>query len=526
MIYVVDIFAGPGGLSEGFANFETRIRGSSQCPFKVAVSAEMDPAAHQTLLLRAFFRQFKSKPIPREYYDFLANPSINTGDPKNPTSFASRFPKEWKAACEEALNLRLGLRKDNASLYSAIRDRIPLKQPWVLIGGPPCQAYSLVGRSRNRGKEHYRPSRDKRHFLYREYLHILDEFRPDAFIMENVKGLLSSKVKGEKIFGRITNDLMNPGRALGKKSGAKYQLIPLGMNWKKDRRVQLVPRDYLLFSERHGVPQTRHRVILLGIRSDHRVENTKRLPLRKWYSVQQAWAGLPALRSGLSKSDDSGPAWAKVVGKQCQILVRQLRDRRDLADVRKYLASLEFDEGLQRGAVSVALRSVNATRQAKMPSGLARHILDARLSVALNHESRGHMATDLRRYLFCIAYSKCRKGRSPVSRDFPAQLAPKHASWKTGNFADRFRVHASHKPSGTITSHIAKDGHYFIHHDVAQCRTMTVREAARLQTFPDNYFFLGNRSQQFTQVGNAVPPVLARQIAMRLWQLLNQQAVR
>jgi len=130
------------------------------------------------------------------------------------------------------------------------------------------------------------------------------------------------------------------------------------------------------------------------------------------------------------------------------------------------------------------------------------------------------MDQDIERYGFAAAFAEVH-GRSPRARDFPDGLAPEHENWGSGKFVDRFKVQRFDAPSSTITSHLAKDGHYFIHPDPLQLRSLTVREAARLQTFPDNYFFEGSRGKQFQQVGNAVPPWLAHQIAEVVYGILH-----
>jgi DNA (cytosine-5)-methyltransferase 1 len=137
------------------------------------------------------------------------------------------------------------------------------------------------------------------------------------------------------------------------------------------------------------------------------------------------------------------------------------------------------------------------------------------------HETRGHMASDLARYMFAAVFGNVH-GYSPKAADFPLALSPNHKNWHSGVFSDRFRVQLAQGASTTVTSHISKDGHYFIHPDPRQCRSLTVREAARLQTFPDDYLFLGNRTQQYVQVGNAVPPFLARQIASLLFKSISR----
>ena len=132
------------------------------------------------------------------------------------------------------------------------------------------------------------------------------------------------------------------------------------------------------------------------------------------------------------------------------------------------------------------------------------------------------MSSDLERYRWWAKRAEKLK-RSPTIDEIPERdrkrLLPKHANLITGRadtFVDRFKVQVASKPSGTITSHISKDGHYYIHYDPKQARSFSVREAARIQAFPDDYFFMGNRTQQYHQVGNAVPPYLSYQIAIRI----------
>jgi DNA (cytosine-5)-methyltransferase 1 len=332
--------------------------------------------------------------------------------------------------------------------------------------------------------------------LYRQYLSILRSFSPDIFLMENVKGILSSRISGTTIFERILDDLQKPG---GNRP-PMYDIYPLVAPSQRELLVsaKLHPRDFVVRSERFGIPQARHRVILLGIRRSAGVSYTSADTLQPSadgdISLGGALRGLPPLRSGLSESPDSAAGWHKVVEHERRRLVETLR--RTDPKLGHYVATLNFSSRLQRTADG--------------RSGRSRIV---------NHVARSHMADDLCRYLYCASFAEM-YGRSPVSREFPAELSPAHRSWISGHFPDRFRVQLRSNPASTITSHLAKDGHHFIHWDPTQCRSLTVREAARAQTFPDDYIFLGNRTQQFSQVGNAVPPLLARQIAAVIDQIL------
>jgi DNA (cytosine-5)-methyltransferase 1 len=513
---VVDLFAGPGGLAEGFSSIrnEDRYR-----PFQIAFSVEKEASAFETLRFRSFFRQFGDTP-PIDYYRFL-NGEIQEPDWK------SLFPAEWKRACLETAQLELG----SESAANEIDERLAAiikshGRNTILIGGPPCQAYSLVGRARNKGVVGYDASKDHRHFLYREYIRILQTLRPAAFVMENVKGLLSSSVDGDLIFDRVLDDLRRVG----------YRLVPLaprsGLSF-FEQMLHPPSIDFVVRAEDHGIPQSRHRVIIVGIRldtaaglNDVQIEDALLPHSEGSVRVRDVLKGMPRLRSGISKGDDSGEIWRREVS-------------RAMRGVSKLTAGLSgedrkrFRDAGQGVAVSLSTSTRVLKRfggpylgvPASCPEDLKRWLADDNLKRFPNNETRGHMLADMGRYFYAALYGAV-VGVSPKAKDFPEELAPDHHNWATGKFADRFRVQLWDSPATTITSHISKDGHYFIHPDPAQCRSLTVREAARLQTFPDNYFFKGNRTQQFVQVGNAVPPYLAQMIAKSLHGLLLASAAR
>ena len=502
-IPIVDLFAGPGGLGEGFSSFNN---GNT---FKILVSAEMETSAHQTLKLRSFYRILKSQGgnALESYYQFCNGKSITPYDNKSLSA--------WKEAEKEARCITLGTKSGNHELDAILNDaKIYDSKPWVLIGGPPCQAYSLVGRSRNLGKIDYRPEEDNRHYLYREYLRIIQEYKPAIFVMENVKGILSATINKQKIFQTILSDLSDPNKALGQPLECGYKIHSLVVPTTFERKMSpenINAHDFIIRSEEFGIPQARHRVILLGIRDDIKLIPSQ---LNKTYgfTVQDAIGTLPHLRSRLSKGNDNAEEWASRVKQHLLELQEESSQRNDLNELTLALNRLKdrISSSLDFGELRIHIEKQKLFQSPLLDDWYN----DNSLKVWLNHEARGHMTSDLKRYLYAATFGEA-YGRSPKGhKEFDLKgLRPNHANWETGKFADRFRVQIKNRPSTTITSHISKDGHYFIHPDPIQCRSLTVREAARLQTFPDNYFFQGNRTQQYHQVGNAVPPLLAYKIA-------------
>jgi DNA (cytosine-5)-methyltransferase 1 len=485
----------------------------------------MDAVARKTLRLRAFFRRLKSHnpALLKDYYDYC------NGKSKSPFSKASEH--DWIEADKEARCITLGSKDGDRELDDILDDRLDSTRPWVLIGGPPCQAYSIAGRARNQAKADYTPEGDHRHFLYREYLRIIQERKPSVFVMENVKGILSSKVGGEKIFSRILQDLSDPNEALGIAGpGTKYRICSLvsPKSFGPGENFDLIdPRAFIIKAEQHGIPQARHRVILLGIALDENGEVPPHtmVDILSKISVGEVIGDLPKLRSRVTVPRDGDEEWYREVADKLDML------KDDALVAGKPLLSSEL--GIFRKKLYTATLAVGSVRVARgVDDGktgrleLDEWYRDENIKFWLNHDARGHMPSDLGRYAYATVFAKL-NNRSPKGHgefDLP-NLAPAHRNWETGKFSDRFRVQLMNEPATTITSHISKDGHYFIHYDPLQCRSLTVREAARIQTFPDNYFFEGNRTQQFHQVGNAVPPLLASKIASIVYGIVCAQTV-
>lgn len=524
-------------MSEGFSRFGT---GEASTKFESLLAIEKDPVAAQTLRLRSFYRAFSEGAAPNEFYEVIRG--------QRTTGSLALFP-EWAAAERHVWHATLG-ELDEEILHKRIDGVLGGNRNWVLLGGPPCQAYSLVGRARMTGigaaarasadnLEGLRDAKrkdfagDHRHRLYREYLRIVAAHEPAVFVMENVKGILSSKLSDQNggqsglVFEQIRSDLSKPAVALQddassaeavrRSRGHTYRLYSLIVGGERSDG-DLRHREFVIRAEDFGVPQKRHRVILLGVRDDVEPKPSP-LPAKASSNVKDVLNQLPRLRSGITNEKVGWQEWQATVRKEV------FRAWQSIPEPVRHVIESATVNGLP-AEIGSAFVAVDMPRP---NSELAGWYHDNRLGGVIQHESRSHMRSDLGRYIFAAATAQA-TGSSPKLEEWPSELLPNHKNVAydkengravASGFSDRFKVQLWDEPSSTITSHISKDGHYFIHPDPRQCRSLTVREAARLQTFPDNYFFCGNRTQQYHQVGNAVPPYLACQIAGVVAELLE-----
>jgi len=448
LFYAVDLFAGCGGLSEGF----------KQAGFDIIAQVEMDKWACETLRTRHLYHELKK--LGRGYlYDRYLREEIGRED------ILDRYPDIEESIFHRVIQARLGRHETDRIIQDIKSTKKYHGAPkfHVLLGGPPCQPYSQAGRAR----DPFKMENDGRHYLYRYYLQILEYFKPDVFVYENVPGLFNARAEGKEVFIKILNDFssLNP----------PYEITP------PLEQIYGNPFSYILNSADFHIPQRRERLFLIGYKR----------------SLQHKNPGINEMFSRLQK----------------QALNNRKKGCLTVEDAIGDLPPLKPGEGGDGWFGPYNSGTTLKPYQRKMrwaSQGI------------LNHRARDHMRSDLERYRFFIEHCKNGHGAANLNdlKEKRPDLIPNHRH--LDKFTDRFKVQWWTLPSLTITAHITKDGHYYIHPDINQCRSFTVREAARCQSFPDNFKFEGSRSQQFQQVGNAVPPLFAYTIARAILMELKK----
>jgi len=403
----IDLFAGAGGLSEGFIREE----------FEPVAHVEMSAEAADTLKTRIAFHHFSQKKNLTKYYSYLQQ-DISRNE------LWDSIPQHL---LESVINEEIS---DNTieSIFEKIDSQLDEKKVDVIIGGPPCQAYSLVGRSRDPN----RMKGDKRNFLFRYYAKFLIRYKPKYFVFENVLGLLTA---GN---AKYLNEMLELFEQIG---------------YSADMKV--------LNAEEYGVLQKRRRVIIIGRKGKTKFQFPELQKMENnWQTKRDLFFDLPYLKPG-----------------------QELEVADYTKNINEYLKKTETRNG------------INYTTQ---------------------HITRNHNDRDLE--IYSLAIDKWLNDRQRLKyNDIPKRL---QTHKNTEAFLDRYKVIDPTGHSHTVVAHIAKDGHYYIYPDLKQVRSISVREAARIQSFPDNYFFEGGRSAAFKQIGNAVPPLMAEKIAASLKYLL------
>lgn len=412
----LDMFSGGGGLTEGFV----------RQGFDFGAHIEMNRYAAETLETRLCYhdlKRSKNQDLSTEYYKGTISRK----------EFFTRA-KEIGAGADPVINNEINAECESKMIESIKRyliDHYGRTTVDVMIGGPPCQAYSLVGRGRDKNGM----KDDPRNYLYRHYITFLDEFKPEIFVFENVPGLKTAKN------GTIFSDIQEEIKEIGYSIKAK-----------------------ILNAADFGVLQNRKRIIFIGWKEEH---------------------------------DLDYPEFRKI---ECNHMVW---------DILNDLPPLEPGEGMQGAGLNYICPPLDYLSK----SG----IRDEKVNL-VHHIARPHIERDREIYRRAIVLWSKERRRLKYT-ELPDELKTHN---NQNSFLDRFKVVNGDGLSHALVAHIAKDGHYFIHPDLSQARSITVREAARIQSFPDNYYFEGPRTAQFTQIGNAVPPLMAEQIAEGISGMLKK----
>ena len=411
----IEVFSGAGGLSEGFV----------RAGFEGIAHVEMNKDACLTLETRAIYHYLKGKNKLGIYKQYLQGFIT-----RNELIENFGIPEE---VLKSVINKEIS-DKTIESIFQSIDERLLGRSPDLLIGGPPCQAYSIVGRARDPNKM----KEDPRNHLYLYYVEFLKKYQPKVFVFENVPGILSA----------------NNGSQLGKIFDA-IKAVGYNVEYK------------VLNSKNFNVLQDRKRVIIIGSRID---------------------------------LDFQYPDFKE----------KDLSDsKKGFGELYRDLKFLNHGEGIM-GAVDYA----NDTISDYLKESKIRTEED---EFVTQHIVRPNNENDLQIYRLAVELKS--KGKNLNYRDDVPQHLKKHKN--ESSFLNRFNVVAEDNLSQTVVAHIAMDGHYFIHPDIKQNRSISIREAARIQSFPDNYFFEGSRTAAFKQIGNAVPPLLAEGIAKQILKKLK-----
>lgn len=317
----------------------------------------------------------------------------------------------------------------------------------VILGGPPCQSFSSLGRAKDANSM----KNDPRNYLFENYEKILNYFTPSIFLFENVTGLLTAKFNNKKVVNVIKNKL-----------GKKYNILD------DTNRIVLNSCEY-------GVPQIRKRVFLIGVRNDIN------------YDVNEIFKNI--IKSHyLPFSDNS-----------------EKKNKKKFVSVKEAISDLPIIKPGQ-GKIVCKFKS-------KIKNEYLKKIRPSNLKELFDHVSRSHNKLDK------IRFKEMSKNEWTYAELLENKPYLNHKKQRV--FKNSYVVQFWNQPSRTIISHLYKDGNQFIHPDYKQERTLTVREAARLQSFPDNFYFAGPRTEQYKQIGNAVPPIMSEKIAISIKKALK-----